>query len=232
MPRWAETRQGAWNGDYTEERFGIPTALTAQKKGDGQGFVQDVRKRMGGVYGDRSEHGIDAALVKRFGCESGFGVEFGNGEDTNGLFREGGKNLVIPAFVLVANEKVHGLGDFGKFLLGGQAIRAHALRALFDFLKEAGDTDFYEFVQIVCGDGEKLDALEKWVARVARFFQNAAIELQPLDVAIEVVTRVFECDSCHKPSQNGRGTKRVAPACYGKMNEAAGDKLRRGEVGS
>jgi len=47
-----------------------------------------------------------------------------------------------------------------------RAIRAHALRALFDFLKEAGDTDFYEFVQIVCGDGEKLDALEKWVARV------------------------------------------------------------------
>ena len=32
------------------------------------------------------------------------------------------------------------------------------------------------------------------------------------------------------PSQDGRGTKRVVLLCYGKMNKAAGDKLRRGEV--
>lgn len=63
---------------------------------------------------------------------------------------------------------------------------------MFDLLKETGDTNFDEFVEIVRRDGEEFDALEKRVAGVARFLQHATIELQPLDVAVEVVTRVFE----------------------------------------
>lgn len=187
-----EARQGAWDGDDAEERFGISSALAAQKERDGEGFVQDVRKGMRGVDGDRRKHRVNATFVKCFCRERGFGVKLGNGEDADGLFRESGKNLVVPAFVLVANKNVHALGDFGKFQFGGQTVRADALRALFDLLEKAGDANFDEFIEIVRCDGEEFDALKKRVARVARFLQHATIELQPLNVAIEVVTRILE----------------------------------------
>src|SRR5215475_8724496 len=152
---------------------------------------------MRGVNRDRREHGIDPPLVKSLGSERGFGVELGNGKDANGLLREGREDFVVPAFVLVANENVHAFRNFGEFLFSGEAVGADALGALLDFLEETGNADFNKLIEIVGSNGKKLYPLKKRVTRIARFFEYTAIEFEPLDMAIEVVARVFEANSGH-----------------------------------
>ena len=55
-----------------------------------------------------------------------------------------------------------------------------------DFLKEAGDPDLHEFVQIISGDGEEFHSLQQRVAPVLGFLQDAVIERHPLQVAVEI----------------------------------------------
>ena len=152
------------------------------------------------IHRNRREHRIDASLVKGL-CELRcFGIEIANRENVYGLLCERRKDFIVPAFVLVANEDVHRFGDFGEFLLGGQAIWTDSLRALLDFLQEARDADFDELVEVVGGDSKKFSAFEERIADVAGFFEDTAIELQPLDVAVEVVARIIERDAGHRLS--------------------------------
>ena len=171
---------------------------------------------MRGVDCNRGQHGIDAAFVECLCGERGFSIEFGHGKDPNGLLRERGKDLVVPALVLVAHENVHRVGDFGKFLLSGETVGADALRALLNLLKETGNADLDEFIEIVCRDCQEFDALKKWIARIAGFFEDTAIEFEPLEVAIEVVARVFELDSCHRFFRLVGEEKRYQPSVTGR----------------
>jgi hypothetical protein len=82
------------------------------------------------------------------------------------------------------------------------AVRADFVGAVFDALQEAGDADFDKFVEIVGGDGEELDAFEERIAEVASFFEDAAIEFQPLEVAVEIVARVVEVVAGHELSRD------------------------------
>src|SRR5438270_12488846 len=87
---------------------------------------------------------------------------------------------------------MHSGGYLRQLLFGSQTVGADVARAILNLLEKAGDAHLHEFVEIIGGDGEKLDALEKRVADVASFLEHAAIELQPLNVAIEIMTRVVE----------------------------------------
>jgi len=100
---------------------------------------------------------------------------------------------------------VHGGGNFCQFFFGGQAVGADFAGAVFNLLEEAGDANFHEFVEVVGSDGQKFDAFEQGVANVAGFLEDAAIEFEPLDVAIEIVLGVVERWSFHRVSP---GTKR------------------------
>ena len=101
---------------------------------------------------------------------------------------------------------------------------------MLDFLEEAGNTDLHEFVEIVGSNGEKLYAFEKRITWVAGFFEYTAIEFEPLNVAIEVVARIFETNSGHMLSSLGRGRKEISVVCYRDMNEPYDGKLRRTET--
>ena len=63
---------------------------------------------------------------------------------------------------------------------------------MLDALQKAGNADFDEFVEIVGGDGEELDALEERITEIARLLKYAAIEIEPLYVTVQVVARVVE----------------------------------------
>ena len=75
--------------------------------------------------------------------------------------RERGKEFVVPDSVLIVDEDVHRGGNLRQFFFGGEAVGADFARAVFDLLEEAGNADFDEFIQVVGGDGQELDALEQ-----------------------------------------------------------------------
>ena len=69
--------------------------------------------------------------------------------------------------------------------------------AVLDLLQKAGDANFDEFVEIARRDGEKFHALEDRIARIARFFQHALVELQPGDVPVENQLRIWITIASH-----------------------------------
>ena len=55
---------------------------------------------------------------------------------------------------------------------------------MLDFLEKAGNADFDELIEVVGSNSEKFDALQKRVTKVTGFFENAPIELQPLNMTV------------------------------------------------
>ena len=80
---------------------------------------------------------------------------------------------------------------------GRKAVRPGFAPALLGLLKQAGDADFDELIQIAGGDGQKLHAFEEGIVRVERFFEDAAVELQPGKMAVKEKARVVRRSALH-----------------------------------
>ena len=170
---------------------------------------------MRGIHSDGSEHGRHAPLVKSLCRLQCLRIELVHRQDADAVFRERGKKVVIPAFVLIADEHMHGLGHLGQFVGSGQAIRANFPRAVFDALEKAGDAHLDELVEVVGRNGQELHALKKRIPDVPGFFEDTAVELQPLHMAVEVVARIVEGNAFHRIVW---GPKDISHVCYSKMN--------------
>src|SRR5579863_2874660 len=67
-------------------------------------------------------------------------------------------------------------------------------------LQKTGHAHLDEFVEIVRRNCQELHPLQQWIPDISRLFQHAPIELQPLQVPVEIETRIVECSACHKLS--------------------------------
>ena len=85
---------------------------------------------------------------------------------------------------------MHFLRDEVEFLLGRVAVRTALAGTVFDALQKTGNAHFDELIEIVGGDGEKLHALQERIGGIARFFQNAAVKLKPLHMAVQIIARI------------------------------------------
>jgi hypothetical protein len=92
---------------------------------------------------------------------------------------------------------VHGLGNLFEFALDGEPVGADVRCAVLEVLKKAGNAHFDKLVEVVRGDREEFDALEKRGVRIAGLLENPPIEFEPLDVAVEVIARVVESNALH-----------------------------------
>ena len=114
----------------------------------------------------------------------------------------------------------------------GVVQRLKRSEVFFDLLQDAGDADLQKLVEVAGGDGEKLDALEQRVGGVVGLFEDAAVELKPRLVAVQIAaldgwrraagTRFFRAA--------GRRRIAVAPAaipCFkGSSSDASDDKRK------
>ena len=57
-------------------------------------------------------------------------------------------------------------------------------------LFNTGDSDLEKFVEIGTEDAEKFHSLDQRLGRVLRFLQNAAIEFEPAQLAINEILRI------------------------------------------
>ena len=94
-----------------------------------------------------------------------------------------------PAGLLIADEDGGEAVDLGELLGGRQAVLARLHDAGVDLSVEARDAHHVEFIEVGGGDGQKAQALEQRVAEIVRLLQDAAIELQPGQLAIEIARR-------------------------------------------
>ena len=90
---------------------------------------------------------------------------------------------------VVGDELEHALARGGELLLGGPAVgRAGDLAGL-DLLAQTGDADLEELVEVAGEDGQELDPFEQRVALVARLVEDARVEFEPRQLAIDVRER-------------------------------------------
>src|SRR5271168_1035890 len=193
-----QTRERAGNREYSKVGFAVAAAAAPQQKGNAQSFVENMRKRVRGIDGDRRKHGVHAAVIKNLGRLKCLRLELVHGENADGMFRKRWEELGVPAFVLVADKGMHRRGNFLEFLFGGETVGPGFPRAMLDALQEAGDAHLDKFIEVIRGDSQEFDAFQKRVPDVAGLFEDAAVELQPLHMAVEIVARVVECGACHK----------------------------------
>ena len=60
-------------------------------------------------------------------------------------------------------------------------------RLAFDLLFDSGDANLEKLVQVRAENRKKLDALDERLRRILRFFEDAAVELEPAQLAIDEI---------------------------------------------
>ena len=71
-------------------------------------------------------------------------------------------------------------------------------------LQEAGDPYFEELVEDIGDDPQKAHALQQGVAPVARFFEDTAVEIEPGELAVDVVFGASQVGSPRGSPVQGR----------------------------
>src|SRR5262245_23097678 len=112
---------------------------------------------------------------------------------------------------------MHGLSDQRQFLFRGKTVGASLDRTVFDALQEARDAHLHELIEIVGGNRQELYPLEQRISGGARFFENAAVEIEPLDVAVQVVTGITQLYRWHGSASRRGRTLVSRKVCYSVM---------------
>ena len=145
------------------------------------------------------------------------------------MLAEGGKEFVVPELVLVADHLDHVLPDGLEGLARAHAVGAGVVGLVLDLLLDASDADFEKFVEVGGDDAEKADALEERLGGVLRLFQDAAVEGEPAQFAVDeesgserlgVVMGAGEDTVSGAVGQRGNCDGMVARACAGGRSRA------------
>ena len=133
----------------------------------------------------RREQRLDRLRVEILDVLARVGPQLAEAEHANRFCGQRRNQFVAPAIVLIFDESVNPGGQLGEHFFGNAAVGARLAVAVLDLLQHAGDANLDELVQVAGGDREKLHALEQRIGRVAGLFENALVELQPGEMAVE-----------------------------------------------
>jgi hypothetical protein len=152
------------------------------------------------VDGQRREHRQEGPPhVLRQVLALGGGRVFGP-DDDDALTLEGGLKLFDPATMLRRRELVRAARHGRERLGGGQPVRPGANLSGCELTLEPGDAHHEELVEVRAHDGEELHSLEQRDGRIQRLFENAPIELEPRELAVDQAGGLWRLGRFHGDS--------------------------------
>src|SRR5947208_2672919 len=144
-----------------------------------------------------------ASTTRRRGSVSGiFSTTTCDALDANGFLLQRGQQLVAQTGIHRLQESVRAPAD-GVELLGARLAMPGDVRG--DQVADLPDADHQELVEIVRADAEELHPLEKRHVGILRFTEDAPVELEPTQLAIEERKRT----NCRRHARLGRRTDRL-----------------------
>src|SRR6202171_5163501 len=152
-------------------------------------FVQELRKRVTGIDRQWCQHLEDFLLKVTTRPGGAFRAQLCHIANANAVLGQLRNKFVIPERVLGRDQLAHNALDAIECLGRTQAIGPNVARRALDLLLDAGDANLEEFVEVGAEDGQKFYALDQWLGRVLRFLQDAPIELEPAQLAIDEILR-------------------------------------------
>src|SRR5215217_5522145 len=154
--------------------------------------IQQMRERMTGIHSQRREHGKNflQKITVRPHCT--FWRQLGDLAHENPILRQLRQQFVVPKGVLRRHEWPYRFLNAIKHFRRAQSVRPDAARFARNLLFYPCDPNLKELVQIRTDDGEKLNPLDERFPLILRFFENAAVKLEPAQLAIDEVRRIAE----------------------------------------
>ena len=99
---------------------------------------------------------------------------------------------VGPAERLLVEHLPRPRPDERQLLLGRQAVGRDVFAVRAHLLLQHGDANHEELVEVGADDGEELDAFEDGVPAIARLVEDAFVEGQPAELAVQIERRGVE----------------------------------------
>jgi hypothetical protein len=210
-----------------EQLLTFPVVEPFHQQHDVEALVVHVREWVAGIDCERRQHRVHARPEVLVGVRALLRGQVRVGDARDAVRREARQDVVPQDPVLFVDQLVRPSVD-GRELLGRpEAIGAVVLRLepRVELLLQAGDADFEELVQVGAEDGKKLDPLEQRVAGVARFLEDARIELEPAQFPIDVelgrmpghrTRRHHRSPAARRLPRTSRMGRRSAPSASGR----------------
>ncbi len=151
---------------------------------------------------NRREHWRNPPIVKILRKLLRFRIQLGKSQHANRFLCQLRQQLFVQALVLVAHQAVHHLGHQRQFFFRRKPVRTTLSRAVLDALQKTRHPHFHEFIQIVRRNRQKLHALQQRIPGIVRLFQHSPVKIQPLHMAVQVVSRIVQNRSAHGCARN------------------------------
>ncbi len=170
----------------------------------------DERERVRRVDGERRQHGEDLlGEIGRQYVALGL-IEIGPGDDVDALLGQRRAHRVEEHAGVPGGDPLRLLADAGQLLARRQAVgradrQSHLVAAL-----QAGDPNHVELVEVGCEDREELGSLQQRQRFVVGKRQDACVEVQPAQFAVEVAV-LWEW-VVDRGGSRGRGCRHVRVA--------------------
>ena len=166
-------------------------ALLAQNQGQVEAAVAQDRKGMPLVHCQRREHRPHVAAEVRVQESRLLGVELLRPQDGQpGLVGQLGRDELLEVAVQGRDHVMGARGDRRQLLSRQHPVGSTVSHAACQQLLESRDPHHEEFVQIGRHDALEFAALGQRDVRVTRFLQDAPVEFQPGQLAIDEVVRL------------------------------------------
>ena len=98
----------------------------------------------------------------------------------------------VPNSILLCHELVNTIADGRELLFRREPVRRHLVDFTEDLRLQAGDADHEELVQVAGENRTELEPLVERYARVGGFGQDACVELEPRELAVDVEGGLFQ----------------------------------------
>src|SRR6266699_2119421 len=150
-------------------------------------FIQELRERMTGIDRQRRQQGKNFLLKIAPRPSSAFRAELTHLGDSDAVFGQLGKQLLVPECILRSDQFAHNALDAVESIGGAQPVWTEMARLAFDLLLDSSYPNLKEFIQVRAKNGKELNPLNERLRRILRFFEHATIEFQPAQLAIDEV---------------------------------------------
>ena len=159
--------------------------------------LSDLLSRCGNGWPGSMANGVSTGKISRLEDPAqvprvGVGQVLEAAEDDALAFQRGQHVFVQTAVDLVGHARGRSADAF-ELLLDRHAVGAGAVGdAGLHFLLQAADADHEEFVEVGLEDGEELQAFQQRHVWVLGLLQDAAVEFQPTQLAVEIEGRIVQ----------------------------------------
>ena len=156
-----------------------------REDGERQREPGDVREGLAGSDGERREDGIDLALEALLELAEVLVAEILDATDGDTRGFEGGPQLPLPEARLQSRELEDALADPRERLVRRQPVGGPDGEPGLRLPEEARDPDLEELVEVLREERAALHALEQREGVVSRELENARVELEVRELAVE-----------------------------------------------